>query len=287
MSSQLVLNTFAKVAKILPVSLKLRIDKAGFLSQVLRSGLNIFAPDGKSTVEVVSGGLSGIKLSLFLKSEKDYWLGTYESELQDVIRQKVSQGMVAYDLGANIGYFSFLLSQYVAGTGWVYAFEALPENIARIEENLFLNPEIRNIKIIPKAVIDKCEQIGFLIGPSGGTGKTVGSAGRQNINYPSQISVDGISLDHFVFNVGNPKPDLIKIDIEGGEILALAGMERVLKQFQPVVLLEIHGPEAASVSFKILRECGYRIYQIKYGYLRVHSPDEIGWKSHILAALNN
>jgi len=120
----------------------------------------------------------------------------------DLVAQFISQTQpsLVWDLGANIGYFSFLFSQYVSGTGWVFAFEALPENIARIEENLSLNPEIINIKIIPKAVIDKCEQIGFLIGPSGGTGKTIGSAGRQNITYQNEISIDGISLDHFVFN---------------------------------------------------------------------------------------
>jgi FkbM family methyltransferase len=265
------------------VSLKSRINKTGIFSQVLRSGINRFAPDGKTTVEVASGGLVGTKLSLYLKSEKDYWLGTYESELQEVLRQKVAPGMVVYDLGANIGYLSFLLSKLVDETGLVYAFEALPENIARIEENLSLNPEMKNIKIIPKAVIDKCKEIGFLIGPSGSTGKTIGSGGRQNVNYQSEISIDGISIDHFVYNEKKPKPDLVKIDIEGGEVLALAGLERVFKQYKPVVLLELHGSEAAEVSLKILRDAGYEIYLIKHGYLRIQSPDEIGWKSHILA----
>jgi hypothetical protein len=117
LSSKFFFNTFERAAKILPMSLKLSLYKTGLFSNLLRSGVNRFVPEGKTTIEVISGELTGTRLSLYLKSEKDYWLGTYESELQDVIKQKVSPGMVVYDLGANIGYLSFLFSKLVAETG--------------------------------------------------------------------------------------------------------------------------------------------------------------------------
>jgi FkbM family methyltransferase len=265
------------------MSLKLCIYKTGFFSNLLRSGVNRFVPEGKTTVEVISGELTGARLSLYLKSEKDYWLGTYESELQDVIKQKVSPGMIVYDLGANIGYLSFLFSKLVTETGRVYAFEALPENVARIEENLSLNPGYKNIEIVPKAVTDNEEKVEFLIGPSPGTGKVMGSAGRQNFTYQRGISVEGTSIDHYVFTGKKPEPGLVKIDIEGGEMTALSGMKLVLNQIKPLILLELHGPEAASVSWKILQDAGYKIYQIKQGYSLINSPDGLGWKSHILA----
>lgn len=283
MSSKFFFNTFERAAKILPMSLKLSLYKTGLFSNLIRSGVNRFVPEGKTTVEVISGELTGTRLSLNLKSEKDYWLGTYESELQDVIKKKVSPGMVVYDLGANIGYLSLLFSKLVAETGKVYAFEALPENVARIEENLSLNPGYKNIEIVPKAVTDKEDKVDFLIGPSTGTGKVMGSAGRQNFKYQREISIEGTSIDHYVFTGKKQEPDLIKIDIEGGEYIALEGMKLVLNQVKPLILLELHGPEATSVSCKILQDAGYKIYQIKQGYSLIHSPDGLGWKSHIFA----
>jgi FkbM family methyltransferase len=287
LSSNIVLGAFAWVAKMLPMSLKMSIYRTGLFSHLLRSGINLLVSDGKSTVKVVSGELAGTKLSLYLKSEKDYWLGTYETELQSVIIDRVSPGMVIYDLGANIGYLSLLFSKLVSETGRVFAFEALPENIARIKENLSLNLKTSNIDIVHRAVIDKNIKIDFLVGPSGGTGKVLGSAGRQNINYQKKISIEGTSIDNFVFKEKKPVPDLIKIDIEGGEILALSGMERVLNHIKPIILLEIHGPEAASDCWKILQDAGYEICLIKRGCHRVLSPGELAWKSYVIAQKTN
>jgi hypothetical protein len=88
---------------------------------------------------VAAGGLSGLTLSLDLQTEKDYWLGTYEPDLQQAIQDLVQPGMIAYDVGANIGYISLLLGLAVGKDGHVFAFEALPANVERLQKNLRLN----------------------------------------------------------------------------------------------------------------------------------------------------
>jgi hypothetical protein len=46
-----------------------------------------------------------------MQVDKDYWLGTYEPELQAALREFIQPGMVTYDIGANIGYVSLLMAK--------------------------------------------------------------------------------------------------------------------------------------------------------------------------------
>jgi hypothetical protein len=113
-------------------------------------------------------------------------------------------------------------------------------------------------------------------------GKAEGSAGRQEVVYPTSILVTGISLDEFVYGTCHPAPRLLKIDIEGGEVLALPGMHRVLGEAHPVVLLELHGPDAAQVAWDILVRTGYRICRMAPGFPGVPAVETLDWKSYIV-----
>lgn len=270
-------------ARHLPMSFKQRLYRIPWLTGLIRSGLNRAAPHGLTQVNIAAGNAKGLVMMLDMQQEKDYWLGTYEPELQQAIMEMVLPGMVAYDLGANIGYISLLLARAVGSQGQILAFEALPANLERLATNISLNNLEDNVTIVPKAVSNSNESAHFLIGPSGGTGKTAGSAGRQELPYAESISVPAVSLDAFVFDEGHPAPDIVKMDIEGGEVLALPGMHKVLTQAQPSLLMELHGPEAARIVWEHLMECEYRIYSMSPGYPIVTSQDQLDWKAYIIA----
>src|SRR3990172_11998431 len=211
-------------------------------------------------------------------------------------------GMVAYDVGANIGYVSLMLARAVGAGGRVYAFEALPANLERLGENLALNGMQSTVRVVPAAVTDRSGPVQFLVGPSGGVGKVAGSAGRRSLDYSEQMRVNGIALDAFLYADGNyadgnyadgnhadgnyadgnyadgnyadgnyadgnyadgnyadgnyadgnPPPQVVKMDIEGGEVLALPCMRRLLREARPLLFLELPGPEAARVASDIL-----------------------------------
>jgi chemotaxis response regulator CheB len=114
-------------------------------------------------------------------------------------------------------------------------------------------------------------------------GKVTGSAGRHTVEYVQTIDVDGISLDDFVYLQQKPAPDVIKIDIEGGEVLALPGMRRILKEKRPVLFLELHGPEAASVVWQELDLANYRLCTLEAGYPEVEALEKMDWKSYLVA----
>lgn len=267
-----------------------------------------------TTVTVAAGALAGIRMLLDLQAEKDYWLGTYEMELQQAVIDWVKPGWVVYDVGANIGYVTLMLAKAVGRWGKVIAFEALPANVERLKQNIALNDyDLAKIQVVPAAVVDRCGQVQFLVGPSDDMGKVVGSAGRSNLPYSEKILVEAISLDEYVMQgncesitqggdlqgkcesitqggdlVGSRDrtlavPQAVKMDIEGGEILAIPGMRRLLAQVQPVLLLELHGETAAQTCWQELKATGYRIFRMQPGYPEVHSLNEIDWKSYLVA----
>jgi FkbM family methyltransferase len=278
-----VLSLAGWAARHLPDRVKLSLYRMGLLSSLIRKGLNRAAPQGIVQVRVAGGDLSGIQLNLDLQQEKDYWLGTYEPELQAATQDLVREGTVAYDVGANIGYISLLLARKLGPGGKVYSFEALPANLERLKANLKINELIDQVEVVPAAVVDHAGTVKFLVGPSGGMGKAEGSKGRKEFDYDTVIQVKGISLDEFVYRDGKQPPQVIKMDIEGGEVLALPGMDRILREVRPLVFLELHGPEAANTAWQALNEAGYRICRMQPGYPEVISQEALDWKAYVVA----
>lgn len=277
-------NFTSKIAGVLPPLAKKFLYRLGPITKVVRSFLNKISPVGLSVVTIAAGGNQGMRMELDLQSEKDYWLGTYEMDLQKVIQQKVQKDWVVYDVGANIGYFSLFFSRVVGKNGRVFSFEPFPSNLERLKKNLRLNDLQDHVTVVPYAVIQETREIEFLVGASGAMGKASGSAGREDINaYGNSIEVQGVSLDDWVYHREMPPPNAIKMDIEGGEILALRGMERLFKEIRPIFFLELHGESAARVAWTIFHASGYKLCQMIESLPEVESFEKLSWKSYLVA----
>ena len=270
------------IARNLPLPFKQALYRFPPLARFIRVSINAAVEDGLSVIEVAAGDLKGYKLQLNLKAEKSRWLGTYEPELQAALRDYLRPGMIVYDVGANIGYITLLMAHNVGPGGRIFAFEALPVNVERIRNNINLN-NLTNVSIISAAVMDKTAPVSFFVHASVGMGKAAGSAGRREERYEGEISVPGLSLDEFVFQQGNPIPAAVKMDIEGGEVLALPGMRRILAEHHPIMLLELHGPESEKTAWELLTEAGYTLRAMEVGYPVIVSPQSLGWKAYLVA----
>ncbi|HNB52348.1 MAG TPA: FkbM family methyltransferase [Anaerolineales bacterium] len=276
------LSLASSTARMLPAPIRQWFYRLGPLTRLIRRSLNRAAPTGLSEVSIAAGTLKGYLIQLDMQTEKDYWLGNYETNLETAIRDWVKQGMLVYDVGANIGYVSLLFTFTLGKTGQVFAFEALPANIERLKTNVTLNSLQNQIKVIHSAVVDTPASVPFLVHPSNGMGKVAGSAGRKE-HYLEEILVPGTSLDHFVYDLGNPPPTLVKMDIEGGEVLALPGMKRLLAEFHPLIFLELHGEQAARTTWHTLTQAGYKLYRMIPGYPRIPAQDALEWKEYLIA----
>ena len=274
------LSLASVAARWLPAPLKRSLYRLGPVSRGLRAALNRSAPTGLTETKVAGGMLAGMRFLLYPQSEKDYWLGTYEMELQRAIQEWVKPGMGAYDLGANAGYVSLMLAKQVGAGGKVFSFEPLPANQERLSANMALNPEAQ-VMLVPMAISDRSGSQTFQLHASDDMGKLRGSAGRP-AEYLGNIPVETLSLDDFVFGHQNPVPDVVKMDIEGGEVLAFGGMQRLLAELRPLLLIETHGGKAARVVWRELKKAKYRVHRIDKGYPEVKEVRDFEWKSYIL-----
>lgn len=251
--------------------------RLGPISRLLRAALNRSVPLGLTEVAVAGGQLAGVRLLLDLRVEKDLWLGSYEPSVLAALEQLVRQGMTVYDVGAHIGYMTLHLARLVGVEGRVVAFEPLPANLERLRAHLALNPVGERVLVVPTAVGETGGRQRFSPHASVAMGKLAGGEAHG----AGLLEVEVLSLDEYRASTGSP-PAVVKIDIEGGEVAALKGMQRALREDRPVVLVETHSPEAGSGTWDVLRAAGYHLHRLDRGYPEAPSAGAVRPKDHLL-----
>jgi len=147
--------------------------------------------------------------------------GGYEQLTLELMRRLVKPGDTAVDIGANIGYFTLFLSRATGRGGKVYAFEPSPQNFSLLRKNLRINAHAHAVAE-EKAVADRAGQIDlYLSWRSNGQHTLFGDRKRRRSVPVGMVSLDG-------YFPPNTPVDFIKMDIEGAEVHALKGMQRVL-----------------------------------------------------------
>jgi FkbM family methyltransferase len=278
----LLLRVAGTVARWLPTGARQSLYRLGPLTRLLRQTLNRAAPVGVHPVEIAAGPLAGAQLLLDLQVDKDLWLGNYEPGVHSVIARFLRPGMTAYDLGANIGYFTLVMARAVGEGGRVVAAEALPANVERLREAIRLNRLEERVLVVAKAVGARAGRQRFLVHASAGMGRLEDAPGRAE-GFEGSLEVEVAAIDDWVYRDGLPVPDLVKLDLEGGEGLALEGMRTVLAQAAPILVVEVHGALAARSVWTELTSAGYSIFDVDQGERPVTSPGILKAKVHLLA----
>ncbi len=67
------------------------------------------------------------------------WLGSYELKKQNQLVKYLKPGMIVYDIGAHVGFYTLIISKAVGPNGMVYAFEPFPDNIIFLKKHISLN----------------------------------------------------------------------------------------------------------------------------------------------------
>jgi len=158
-----------------------------------------------------------------------------EPAFMKILRQEVTEGMTAMDIGANIGYVTLIMAELVGPSGRVYALEPEPRNFKILLKNIELNGYsnfvfpyqlgISNISGVSKFYASNKSNLG-------------GMVASKHSKYVIDIAIT--TLDDFM--KGKGCPNFIKMDIEGHEVEALEGMYHTLKNAEsPVkILIEVH-----------------------------------------------
>ena len=203
-------------------------------------------PKGSAWVQVKGGLSAGLAMRLRFPEEAGIWLGEYEPEVQNAISSAVRLGSVFFDVGAYVGTLSLGTARIVGGTGRVVAFDGDPANVERLREHAAANDMDSILRVVHAAVWSSGENRSLPFR----RGKTMRSQGgveadgiRPILGTGELITVPVISLDEFIAS-GSPAPDLIKIDVEGGEMEVLRGSVRLFETKRPLVIIEIHTTQA-------------------------------------------
>ena len=225
----------------------------------------ILPADEKVWTRVERGPGEGLWLELNPRTGQQYLHGEVEPAIQKVLAERLKPGMVFYDLGANIGFFSLLAARLVGAAGQVFSFEPDPGIAGRLRRNVTRNGFI-NATVVEAGIWSASGNVNFvaadLSSPDRGLGKFVAGEGAA-AGTPTRC----VALDDFIRSA--PTPDGIKCDVEGAEIEVFRGAEKLLAARHPWILCEMH----SDANDKYLRE-----YFGRFGY-GLESVDDL----HVLA----
>jgi FkbM family methyltransferase len=190
-----------------------------------------------------------------------------DSMNQSFLVDKVRSGSVVYDVGANRGQMALYFSRLVGPSGKVFSFEPAPDNFALLERNLSLNASASNVKPFQLALAADNHSREFTFHETDHTQGTFSDRITLLDSWDTliKVQVQCDTIDHLI-EAGMPKPDLLKVDVEGAGEEVLQGAVKTLVDHRPAIYMEIHAtsPEAPEwVVFQRLQsEFGYTAHII-------------------------
>lgn len=165
-----------------------------------------------------------IKKNKFIYHEPEY----------KILHELVKSGDWVIDIGANIGHYTKRLSDLVGTNGRVIAFEPVPRTLSILAANvqLFTNS---NVTLINAASSDKVDVVGMSMPDFSSGLANYYEAHLDENSTNNNLSVLTIPLDLLSLN---QRISLIKVDVEGHEASALAGMEKTILKYHPTLIVE-------------------------------------------------
>ncbi len=161
----------------------------------------------------------------------------YEKPVRDAVCLAVRTNDVVWDVGANRGVYTSLLSELVGPTGRVFAIEPEARNVKVLEESSWPFP---NVTVLPMAMAGFDGESHLRVAEGDATGRTHRLAANGALDATTQ-RVQVISGDGLVATGVSAVPNFMKIDVEGAEADALAGCSRILADPRlRTVLVEVH-----------------------------------------------
>ena len=188
---------------------------------------------------------------------------SYEQMTTALLKEITKEGMVAIDIGANIGYFSVLLSKLVGDTGKVISIEPEGNNLKGLYKNIRLN-NCNNVLVLEKAIGNRTGLVDFYVSKDESGEHSLFPDEKRN-----KIVVYMDKLDNLI----ESKVDIIKTDTEGNEPDVLRGAERIIRSNQDIKLI-------VEMSYEALHKLNNSPDDIwgilkEYGFTKFRALDEI------------
>lgn len=204
---------------------------------------------------------AGYKLSYhlgFLKKDPIYKYHYFSKSL-------IQKGDTVLDIGANVGYYTYLFQQWVGPGGRVYAVEPVPQFMANLKKN---HEQHENVTLWNYALGTEEKRVELVV-PGQQEYLRTGLAHIKEEGVPTEES-------KFTFQATMKKAselfrsiekiDFIKIDIEGYEVVVLPEMKAVLAKHLPIIQAETYGEQRAQIH-ALLEPMAYEAFELEGGQL--------------------
>jgi FkbM family methyltransferase len=169
----------------------------------------------------------------------------------------VRPGSTVWDVGANVGLFSFASAAAAGPGGRVLAVEPDPVMAGLLRRSAAVNSGLAPVEVLPAAISEELSVARFHVARRNRATNHLDGFGSGKIGSVRTTQlVLTVTLDWLAARF--PAPDVIKIDVEEAELAVLAGGSRVLQQ-SPTVICEVAGQNTAAV-WDLLTAHGYAVY---------------------------
>lgn len=193
-----------------------------------------------------------------------FWEGLFagwEKESMKAWGELVKNSQVILDIGANTGLYS-MASASLNSQAEIYAFEPVPRVFEKLNKNIQLN--------------SGCNIKAYELGISNYTGSASifdpGTDHLLSVTINEDRSIEGVRtteksvqvtrLDHWIEKNNLSKIDLIKLDVEYHEPMAIEGMGKYLELFRPSFLIEILTDDIAESIAGLIKGLDYEIFDV-------------------------
>lgn len=214
--------------------------------------------------------------SQFAFSDFENWGGAHNRGFEYCI-EACRGKRCALDVGAHIGLVTLPMSRAVGDQGRVYSFEPAAANLISLRSHLDLN-NIDNVTVI-EALVGATEQgaVKFFEQPRAAGQNAF--AIKKNPELYNETQRPQVTLDDYC-QAHDLTPEVIKIDVEGGEIGVLEGARTVLANHRPLVILSVHPTELGLLGHApedlaiLIDELGYRCRDVDGNPVESFALDE-------------
>ena len=161
----------------------------------------------------------------------------WEIDEQNIMRLVVSNGDIAFDIGANIGMHAVLLSALIGPEGQLFIFEPNPELLPTLSRTV---NGLKNTTLHPLALSNQSQEAPLFV-PSDHSMASLAdwTKGRTDVGETHVLTCKVRRLDDLISSGAVPRPDFIKCDVEGAELMVFQGSHQTLNRVDgPIILFE-------------------------------------------------
>jgi FkbM family methyltransferase len=175
------------------------------------------------------------------------------------LRDFVPGGSLVLDVGANVGFFSLRFAEWVGDGGKVISIEPEDQNYNTLISTLKSAGLLNRVRAIKAVATVAAGNVFLEINP-------LHPADHKLSRDGTGVAVEAVTLDDLVVDKSALRPALVKIDVQGAEMLVLQGASEILKLSRPALFVELHEEglkrfdTSVSAILDHLSQCGYQAY---------------------------